>query len=116
VVQQVIDAAEEYIRGYRCEAFGPSRHETGRNTQENGESLCATFQKGNSCYDPLVSLLLHRTPAYRPCAFSDTLSMGPLHQAICPRGAKRGGPSSSVAPRGPRPRTSRGSLVPAKSG
>jgi hypothetical protein len=66
VVQQVIDAAEEYIRGYRCEAFGPSRHETGRNTQENGESLRATFQKGNSCYDPLVSLLLHRTPAYRP--------------------------------------------------
>jgi hypothetical protein len=66
VVQQVIDAAEEYIRGYRCEAFGPSRHETRRNTQENGESLRATFQKGNSCYDPLVSLLLHRTPAYRP--------------------------------------------------
>jgi hypothetical protein len=62
VLQQEIDAAEKYIRTYGCEPLDPSRHQTGRNTQENGESLYAPFQDGNSRYDTSMSFVLHQPP------------------------------------------------------
>ena len=62
MVCQVIAAAEKYIWGYGCEASGPTRHETGRDAQENAESLSATFQDGNSRYDTLMNYSIHTQP------------------------------------------------------
>ena len=67
MLKQEIDAAEEYIGGYGGEPFNPLRHETGRNTQENGESLYASFQDGNSRYDTSIGLVLHtNSPLHLP--------------------------------------------------
>jgi hypothetical protein len=41
------------------QAFDPSRHETGRNIQANGESLDAPFQDGNSRYDATIAFVFH---------------------------------------------------------
>ena len=66
VLQQEIDAAEKYIWGYGGEPFDPLRHETGRNTQVNGESLYAPFQDRNSRHDPSIGLVLHQLPLHFP--------------------------------------------------
>ena len=63
MVCQVIATAEKYIRRYGCESFNPSRHETGRDAQENAESLSATFQDGNLRYDTLVNHSIHTNPS-----------------------------------------------------
>jgi hypothetical protein len=59
VVKQVIDTAEKDVRRHGCEPFDPPRHEAGGNTQENGESLIAAFQTGESRHDPLMNQSIH---------------------------------------------------------
>lgn len=67
MLQQEIYAAEKYIGGYGGEPFYPLRHETGRNTQVNRESLYAPFQDGNSRYDTSIGLVLqHQLPLTSP--------------------------------------------------
>jgi hypothetical protein len=63
LLQQEIDAAEKHIGGYGCEPFDPPRHETGRNTQENGKSLDAPSQDGNSRYDATIAFVFHTNPS-----------------------------------------------------
>jgi hypothetical protein len=79
VLQQEIDAAEKFVRGDGGEPLDPLRHETGRNTQENGEPLYAPFQDGNSRYDTSIGLVFHTNfPSTSPgrCDSGETVGLG----------------------------------------
>jgi hypothetical protein len=62
LVQQVTDAAHKDISGNGFAPFDPSRHAIGGNTQENRESLSATFQDCSSRYHTSMNHPIHTHP------------------------------------------------------
>ena len=62
MLQQDVDAPEEYIVRYRREALDPSGNQTSGNAQEDAESVDAAFQDGDSRYDALARHSIHTAP------------------------------------------------------